>query len=104
MDSFDSVLPSIPINHQLILAPLDMEISPIKYNGKSFQLSPCQYYCTVVSTGEKARWELQKDAARCFKQILEAASYKTTAVWPLTSHLTNNQNKMSKICWALLEK
>ena len=42
--------------------------------------------------GEKARWELQKAAAGCFKQILEAATVR-----PLTSYLTNHPSKMSKI-------
>ena len=30
--------------------------------------------------GEKARWELHKNATCCFEQILEAASYKTAVV------------------------
>ena len=42
---------------------------------------------------EKSRWELHKDAAHCFEQILEAAPYKTAAVQPLTSYLTNHLNK-----------
>ena len=42
--------------------------------------------------GEKARWELHKDAAYSFEQILEAAPYKTV-VQPLTSHLTKHSNK-----------
>ena len=42
--------------------------------------------------GEKARRELYKDAACCFEQILEAELYKTAAVWPLTSHLTNHND------------
>ena len=40
----------------------------------------------------------------CFEQILEAAAYQTAAVKPLTSHLTSHPSKMSKTCWALLEK
>ena len=54
--------------------------------------------------GEKARWELDKHAACCFEQNLEAAFYKTTAVWPLTSYLINYPNKVYKTCWVLLEK
>ena len=38
---------------------------------------------------EKARLELYKDATCYFEQILEAACYKTTSVWPITFHLTN---------------
>ena len=49
------------------------------------------------------RWELQKDTASYFKQILEAASYKTTEQ-PLTFHLTNSPSKTSKIYWDLLLK
>ena len=46
---------------------------------------------------------LYKDAECYFEQILEAASYKTAAVRPLTSHLTNHPSEVSKICWALLK-
>ena len=53
---------------------------------------------------EKAQWELHKNAACYLEQILEATSHKTAAVWPPTSHLTNDLSKMNKICWALLEK
>ena len=37
------------------------------------------------TSGEKARWELHKDAAGYF---LEAGSYKTVVVEPLSSYLT----------------
>ena len=40
-------------------------------------------------------WELHKDAACCFEQILEAALHKTAVVWPFTSYLTNYQSEMS---------
>ena len=46
--------------------------------------------------GEKARWELHKDAACCFEQILEAAPYKTAVVQPLASHLKNHPSNMNK--------
>ena len=36
--------------------------------------------------GEKAWWQLHKDATSYIKQILEATSGKTTAVWPPTTH------------------
>ena len=49
--------------------------------------------------GKKAWWELHKDAACCFEQILEASPLKTAAVQPLTSHLANHISKMSKTCW-----
>ena len=39
---------------------------------------------------EKSSMRTIKDLVCCFKQIPEAASYKTAVVGPLTSHLTNN--------------
>ena len=51
---------------------------------------------------EKTGWDVYKDAARCIKQILEATPYKTAAVWPSTSHLTNHpreKNSTSGHCW-----
>ena len=39
---------------------------------------------------ERATWELHKDAACYFEQILEVASYKTAPVQPFTSHLSNH--------------
>ena len=54
--------------------------------------------------GGKATWELCKDAAYCFEQIPEAATYKTVALQPLTSHFTNHPSKMNKTCWTLLLK
>ena len=45
---------------------------------------------------EKARCELQKNAAWWFEQILEAASYKAAAVQSLTSHLINDPYKKRK--------
>ena len=39
------------------------------------------------SPWEKARRELHKNAMSYTKQILEATSHKTIAVWPRTSHL-----------------
>ena len=49
--------------------------------------------------GEKTGWGLHKDAACCFKQILETSPYKTTVVQPLTAHHSNHLSKMSKIGW-----
>ena len=37
----------------------------------------------------RARWVLHKNATCCFEQILEAAPYKTAALQPLISNLTN---------------
>ena len=53
---------------------------------------------------EKARWELQKNATSYLEHILEAALYRTIAVQPLTSHLTNHPSKMNKTCGPLLKK
>ena len=43
--------------------------------------------------GEKAWWELHKDAEWCFKQILEAAPNKTAAAQLLDTDLTNLPSK-----------
>ena len=48
----------------------------------------------------KATWELYRNAACCFEQILEATPHKTAAVRPLTSHLANHPSKMKKTYWA----
>ena len=51
--------------------------------------------------GEKARWELHKNAAYSFEKFLEAAPHKTAAVRPLISHLTNHPSKPRHVghCW-----
>ena len=48
--------------------------------------------------GEKARWELDKDAACSFEQTLKAAPYKATIVKLHASHLPNHPSKISKMC------
>ena len=53
---------------------------------------------------KKDRWEQHKDTTCCFEQILEAASNKMTAIWPLTSYFTNHSSKMNKTYWVQLEK
>ena len=54
--------------------------------------------------GEKAKWQLHTNAVSCLEQILEASPNETAAVRPLTSHFANNPRKLSKTCWALVEK
>ena len=39
----------------------------------------------------------------CFELILKVADYKTAALWPLASHLTNYLNKTNKVYWTLLK-
>ena len=39
--------------------------------------------------GEKAWWQLHKNAESCIEQILEATPHKTAAVRPPTSHHKN---------------
>ena len=39
--------------------------------------------------GEKAWWQLYKNAASCFEQVLEATLHKTTAARPPTTHHEN---------------
>ena len=53
---------------------------------------------------EKARWELHKDAAYCFEQILKAATYKAAGLRLLTTHHTSHPKRVSKIRWAPLMK
>ena len=48
--------------------------------------------------GEKARWELHKNATCCFEQILEATPNKTAAVQPLTSHLKGHSRHVGHCC------
>ena len=50
---------------------------------------------------EKVRWELHKNDACCFEQILESAPYKTPVVRPFTSHLANYRRwiKHAEHCW-----
>ena len=60
----------------------------------------CTSWTLTKGLATKLHWG-PKDTAFCFEQTLEAALYKTAAVWPLVSHLTNHISKMSK---TLLEK
>ena len=55
-------------------------------------------YIYIYIFGEKVRWPRHKNAPCCFKQILEAAHNKTSAVEPLTSHLTNHPDKQVWCC------
>ena len=66
-------------------------------------------YCIVApprckQNTEKARWELHKNAAYCFKQILEAVPHKIASIWQLATDLTNHARKMNKTCLVLKEK
>ena len=47
--------------------------------------------------GEKAWWELHKNAMCHFEQILEAIPHKTVPVLPLSSHLWNHPSKTKDI-------
>ena len=64
----------------------------------------CTTWTLMKCQEKKVRWELLKDSACYFEQILEAALHKATALWPLTFHHTNHPRKVRKTCWALLEK
>ena len=44
------------------------------------------------SIGKKPRWEVHKNAACSFEQILEAALHKTAAIPPLAPYLKNHPN------------
>ena len=54
--------------------------------------------------GEKARWELHKNAVCWFEQILEAAPHKTAAARPRISNLRIHPSKTNKTWRTLLEK
>ena len=56
-----------------------------------------------IMHGEKARWDLPKNATCCLKQILEATLHKTTVVRSLTSHLKKT-SKTNKTSGTLFEK
>ena len=58
---------------------------------------------TNKTHGEKARWELHKNATCCFEPVLEATPHGTTVIWSLTSHLKNHYNKTNKTCGTQLE-
>ena len=88
-----------------------MEICSLCLN--KIEIPSCTYASTIIlehhldfnkTSREKVKWKLHSDPACCFEQILEVATYKKTAAWSLTSHLPNHLCKMSKTCWALLEK
>ena len=59
---------------------------------------------TNKTSGEKARWELCKNTAYCFDEILEATPLKIAAVWLLTPYLKNHPSLVNKTCRTLLEK
>ena len=48
---------------------------------------------------EKARWEIYKNAVCSFKRILVVTPHKTTAAWPLASHLKNKVRGFAWHCW-----
>ena len=50
------------------------------------------YIDANLTYGEKARRQLYKNASSNIEHVLEAASYKATAVRPPTSHHENYQN------------
>ena len=63
-------------------------------------------YClnSNETPGEKAWWELHKNAMCCFEQILGEGSHKTATVRPPAFYLTNHPNNPNKTCWILLVK
>ena len=60
------------------------------------------FKCSWVSF--RNAWEPHKDAKCYFQQILERATHKTSALWPLTSHHTKHPNKTKKTCWRSKDK
>ena len=54
--------------------------------------------------GEKARWELRKNATSYFERIPKATPHITTSIRPLTSHLKNHPSKTNQTRGTMLEK
>ena len=44
------------------------------------------------ASGDKAWWQLHKNATNCIEHILEVTSNKTPAVRPSTTYLENHPN------------
>ena len=42
-----------------------------------------------LHSNETHRWELHKNSAHCFEEILEATPLQTATVWSLASHFLN---------------
>ena len=67
---------------------------------QAITVSVLQYGCTTYTLmkflEKKLDRNCRKDSACYFEQILEAAPYKTAAVWPPSSHHTNYPNEMDK--------
>ena len=77
------------------------------WSNKRVFLSTCSCVNTTVwihylyaneMNGEKARWELHKNATCWFKQVLEATPNKIAAVQPLAFHLTK-QDERARYNW-----
>ena len=74
---------------------------------KIYTFSECIVFLLILSLkkplqsneilGEKARWELYKNATCCFKQILEVATHKAAAVRPFISHLINHPSEQDML-------
>ena len=80
----------------------------ISFQNKMWIFPSCSHISTTVELNhllfEMPWWDLNKDAACYFQQILEASPYKTASVQPLASHYTNHPSKKIKTCWTLLVK
>ena len=85
-------------------------IHPIKSNGISsssgcVNTTVCMYYMDPNKRIEKKiDGNYTRILQAILKEILEATSHETIAVWLLTSHLKNHPNKRSKAYGILLEK
>ena len=47
------------------------------------------YLDANITAGEKARWQLHKNAASNIEQVLEATPHKAPTIWTPTSHHEN---------------
>ena len=63
------------------------------------------HYLNVNKTaGEKARWQLHKNAASNTEKVLEATPHKTPTIRPPTSHHKNYPSQTNQTRRTLLEK
>ena len=62
------------------------------------------HHMDTNKTERNAIWELHKNAACGFEEILEATPHKRVAVQTHAFHLTNPLSKTTKTCRVLLEK
>ena len=77
-------------------------ISEFKAEALSVLLNGCTSWTFIKCMDKKLYGDLTR--MLCFKQTLEAAPHKTSAIWQLTSYLKNHASKTNRTCCAQPEK